>query len=75
MKNELVNQPTSEPTEKTKAVLIFGAVVTAIVGICSAAGFQIPETVSDNALTGFSALMTVGAFAVAYFKKNKVQDV
>lgn len=75
MEKKLVNQPTSEPTEKTKAVLVVGSVITAVVGVAAALGIQIPETISDNALTAFSGAMTVALFVAAYFKKNKAQDV
>jgi len=75
MTNNLVNQPTSEPTEKTKAVLAAGVVITGVVAILSAFNVQIPKQVSDSALTIFSAGFTIVTFLSAYYKKNKSRDI
>lgn len=74
-KDKLVNQPTPEPTEKTKAVLAAGVAITAIVALLSAFGVVVPEAVSDNMLTLFSAGFTLVTFITAYYKKNKASDV
>lgn len=76
---ELVDQPTSEPTEKIKAVGAAGVVIAAIVTVLALFGVIIPDELSkqaSEALTALIVLITFGQataqFVAGYIKKNKV---
>lgn len=62
--------PDRTPVPKMQAVAVAGALITAIVGICAAAGIVIPEEVSDAALVAVTAIASVVTFVAGYLKKN-----
>lgn len=77
------NQPTSAPTAKVKAVGVAGVVtvlVPLVVTILASFGVIVPQEVSDQAIAGIGAIVTIWAaiqsivhFAAGYFKKSETK--
>lgn len=68
----LVNQPTSEPTEKMKAVGAAGSIVTIVLLVGSILGVTLPAESVNAVAVGVSALVSLVTFVAGYYRKNKV---
>jgi hypothetical protein len=71
MNDPLVNQPTSQPTNKVKAGLSAGVVVTLIIGLLAQFGIIIPEEVGTAVVVTIGGVVTIVSFVSSYLAKNK----
>lgn len=69
--SEYVNQPSPAPTEKVKAGLTAGVIITLVVSLLAQFGVVIPEEVSTAVIALIGSVITIGTFLASYFKKNK----